>query len=187
MPSVLTPPTDPATWVDRHGDALFRFAVTRLRDRELAEDVVQETFLAALKARDRFTGASSERTWLVAILKNKVVDRIRKAGRERPAQDIAADDEITADLFERGYWRTRPRAWPREAESREFREALDGCLQSLPDRLGLAFRLREADGLETEEICNILDVTATNLATLLYRARARLRRCLETTWGETDR
>lgn len=173
--------------MDRHGDALFSFAMTRLRDRDLAEEVVQETFLAALKTRDRFTGASTERTWLVGILKNKIVDRIRKAARERPVQVTAADDETAAALFDRGYWRTTPQAWPPGAEDREFREALDRCLQRLPDRLGLALRLREADGLETEEICNILDVSATNLATLLYRARARLRQCLDATWGKGDR
>jgi RNA polymerase sigma factor (sigma-70 family) len=104
--------TDPATWVDRHGDAMFSFAMTRLRDRMVAEDVVQEAFLAALEARDRFTGASTERTWLIGILKNKVVDRIRKAAR----------DETMPALFERGYWRSTPRNWPRgAAEVSEFR------------------------------------------------------------------
>ena len=171
--------------MDRHGDALFRYAVARLRDPDVAEEVVQETFLAALRARDRFTGASTERTWLVGILKNKVVDRIRRSVRDRPPS-IPAHDEATDAVFDRGYWRAAPRAWPRQADSvvedREFREALTRCLARLPDRMGLAFRLREADGMETDEICNILEVSATNLATLLYRARVRLRRCLDQTW-----
>ncbi len=160
--------------------------MARLRDRQLAEEVVQETFLAALQARDRFTGASSERTWLVAILKNKVVDLFRRAARERPVQEIAADDEVTDALFEHGYRRTSPRVWPRDADTtvadREFREALARCLARLPDRMALAFRLREADGIGTDEICKILGVSTTNLATLLYRARARLRTCLDETW-----
>ena len=160
--------------------------MSRLRDRQLAEEVVQETFLAALRARDRFTGASSERTWLVAILKNKVVDLFRRAGRERPVQEIAADDEVTGALFEHRYRRTSPRVWPRDVDAtvadREFREALARCLDRLPDRMGLAFRLREADGLGTDEICKILEISTTNLATLLYRARARLRTCLDETW-----
>ena len=172
--------------MDHHGDALFRFAVARLRDRDAAEEVVQETFLAALRARDRFTGASTERTWLVGILKNKVVDRIRRSVRDRPASEIAATDTVTDAVFDRGYWRSTPQAWPRHAdavaEEREFREALSGCLARLPDRMGLALRLRDADGIETDEICNILKVSATNLATLLYRARTRLRQCLEQTW-----
>ncbi len=160
--------------------------MARLGDRDVAEDVVQETFLAALGARDRFTGGSTERTWLVGILKNKVVDRIRRAVRDRPSPEIPDHDAATAAVFDRGYWRVAPRAWPRPADrveqDREFREALERCLARLPDRMGLAFRLREADGIETDEICNILEVSATNLATLLYRARARLRQCLDRTW-----
>ena len=170
---------------------MFRYAVARLRDRDVAEDVVQETFPAALRGRDRFTGGSTERTWLVGILKNKVVDRIRRSVRDRPL-GIAAHDEATDAVFVRGYWRSTPQAWPRPAdavvEDREFREALDRCLARLPDHMGLAFRLRESDGIETDEICNILEVSATNLATLLYRARARLRQCLDRTWrGGSDR
>ncbi len=165
---------------------MFRYAMARLRDRDVAEDVVQEAFLAALGARDRFTGGSTERTWLVGILKNKVVDRIRRSVRDRPPSGIADHDEATTAVFDRGYWRSTPQAWPRHAErveqDREFREALARCLARLPDRMGLAFRLREADGIETDEICNILEVSATNLATLLYRARTRLRQCLERTW-----
>jgi len=182
----IAPEIDPDTWVDQHGDALFRFAVARLRDRDAAEEVVQETFLAALRARERFTGASTERTWLVGILKNKVVDRIRRSVRDRPLPGVAASDDVTDAVFDRGYWRSRPQAWPRHAdaiaEDREFREALAGCLNRLPDRMGLAVRLRDADGIETDEICNILEVSATNLATLLYRARMRLRQCLEQSW-----
>ena len=104
----IAPEIDPDTWVDQHGDALFRFAVARLRDRDAAEEVVQETFLAALRARDRFTGASTERTWLVGILKNKVVDRIRRSVRDRSASEIAAADEVTDAVFDRGFWRSTP-------------------------------------------------------------------------------
>ncbi len=181
-----TLPTDPQTWVDRHGDALFRFAVARLGDRDLAEDTVQETFLAALKARDRFAAASSERTWLTAILKHKVVDRIRRSARDNRVTETAEDDEALTALFEGGYWRSRPSQWPRDPgatiENREFLEALSGCLARLPEALGQALRLREADRLETTELCDILGVTPTNLGTLLHRARARLRRCLDKTW-----
>ncbi len=179
-------PTDPETWVDRHGDALFRFAMTRLGDRDLAEETVQETFLAALGARDRFAAASSEQTWLIAILKHKVVDRIRRSAREERVTETAADDEAMAALFDRGYWRSRPSEWPRDPqatiENREFLEALTRCLARLPEALGHAIRLREADRIETTELCDILGITPTNLGTLLHRARARLRRCLDKTW-----
>jgi len=181
-----TVPTDPQTWVDRHGDALFRFAMTRLGDRDLAEETVQETFLAALQARDRFAAASSEQTWLIAILKHKVVDRIRRSAREERVTETTVDDEAMAALFDRGYWRSRPSVWPRDPqatiENREFLEALTRCLARLPEALGHAIRLREADRIETTELCDILGITPTNLGTLLHRARARLRRCLDKTW-----
>ncbi|MHC4945232.1 MAG: RNA polymerase sigma factor, partial [Planctomycetota bacterium] len=86
--------SDPATWVDEHGDALYRFAITRLKDPEAAEEIVQETFLAALKAKDSFKGRSSERTWLIGILKNKVIDHFRKMSRERPVTDQGPDMAI---------------------------------------------------------------------------------------------
>lgn len=172
--------------MDRHGDALFRFAMTRLGDRELAEDAVQDTLLAALEARDRFAAASSERTWLVGILKHKVVDSIRRSARDKREPQAAVDDEVMAAIFSRGYWRSRPSQWAGDPEAtterREFREALMRCLARLPEGLGRAIRLREADRLETPAICDILGVTPTNLATLLHRARARLRRCLDATW-----
>ena len=178
--------TDPQTWVDRHGDALFRFAMARLGHRELAEETVQETFLAALQARDRFAAASSERTWLLAILKHKVIDHIRRSARDKRLIETVADDKAMAALFERGYWRCRPSQWPPDPaatiENQEFRIALMRCLARLPEGLGHAIRLREADQLETTEICDILGITPTNLATLLHRARARLRRCLDQTW-----
>jgi len=93
-------PTNPAKWVDEHGDYLFRFALSRLRQREVAEDLVQETLLAAIRARDRFTGASSERTWLVGILKRKIVDHLRRKGREQPVSDLAASDRWAEALFD---------------------------------------------------------------------------------------
>ena len=100
--------------------------------------------------------------------------------------ETGADDEAMAALFERGYWRSRPSKWPREPgatiENQEFRTALMRCLARLPEGLAHAVRLREADQLETTEICNVLGVTATNLGALLHRARARLRRCLDQTW-----
>src|SRR5581483_8236434 len=105
--------TDPAQWVDQHGDYLFRFALSRLRQREVAEDLVQETFVAALRARKRFAGASSERTWLTGILKRKIVDYFRRKGHEQPASDLSTSDHWVEALFdERGNWKKKPGKWP---------------------------------------------------------------------------
>jgi len=178
--------SDPQTWVDQHGNYLFRCAQLRVRDPKLAEDIVQETFLAALQARERFAGQSSERSWLVGILKHKVIDHFRKATREQPDQnaDLMADE--FEELFdESGHWKietTGPKEWsdPSGAlDRKEFWEVLTRCLSELPPRMATAFSLREIDELATEEICAALNITAANLWVMLHRARTHLRRCLE--------
>ncbi|MBE0602418.1 MAG: sigma-70 family RNA polymerase sigma factor [Deltaproteobacteria bacterium] len=180
-------PVDPSEWVDRYGDYLFRFAMLRLRDRSRAEDLVQETFLAALRERNSFSGDSSEKTWLTAILKHKIYDHFRRQSREAPLPggdlpDLPGDEPFDA----RGHWTTGPAEWggnPADLfQQRKFLEQLTKCLETLPPNLGRAFTLREIDGEDTEEICKVLGVTDTNLWVILHRARARLRRCLETRW-----
>jgi len=178
---------DPLNWLDRHGDALFRYAVGRLGDAAAAEDVVQETLLAAFEARESFTGGSSERTWLTAILKHKVVDRIRRVVRDRARGlgDSQLDQELS-EFDEAGFWHKGPRRWRRDPiermEQREFRDALRKCLSGLPSPMLGAFCMRELDRLDSEEICKLLDISPTNLWTLLHRARTRLRHCLEKNW-----
>ena len=185
-PASSTSPSDPQRWVDQHGDALYGFAVSRLGDRALAEEAVQETFLAALRARDDFLGASSERTWLIGILKRKIVDQIRNTRRRLPTTRLPEADPAAGELFERGYWKTRPAAWPRDPETwierNDFWEALERCLARLPTRMRDAFCLRELDDLSTAKICTILGVSTDNLCTIMYRARVRLRVCLDATW-----
>ncbi|MEN6626729.1 MAG: sigma-70 family RNA polymerase sigma factor [Candidatus Sumerlaeia bacterium] len=182
---------DPEHWVDEHGDALYRYALIRLRDPERAEDIVQETFAAALKAREYFAGRSSERTWLIGILKRKIIDTYRKRWREVPATELAAgveEDQIVQSLFdERGHWQQRygPSSWadPSAAiKEEQFFEVLNGCLGALPGRLADAFTLREIDNIPSNEICQILGITPTNLWAMLHRARVRLRQCMEAKW-----
>ncbi len=181
---------DPESWVDEHGDALFRYAIVRLRNAELAEDIVQETFAAALRAKDNFAGRSTERTWLIGILKRKIIDHFRRRWREVPATELASGEQedmlIQAMFDERGHWqKNRPLTWsnPQMAlEQKEFFAVLQGCLDCLPGRLADAFTLREIENLTTEEICQVLQITPTNLWAMLHRARMRLRQCLEAKW-----
>ncbi len=178
---------DPATWVDQYGDFLFRYALSRLGNRAVAEDLVQETFLAALRASKTFLGRSAERTWFVGILKHKIVDQLRRHGRERPVSAVNSSEEMGEELFDRnGWWQVKPAHWsgnPREVlEKKEFWEAFQHCLESLPQRLRTVFSLREIDELPTDEACEALKVTPGNLGVLLYRARMGLRRCLEINW-----
>jgi RNA polymerase sigma-70 factor (TIGR02943 family) len=179
--------SEPEAWIEKHGDILFRFALARLRDAEAAEDVVQETFLAAMRARSEFAGKSSERSWLVGILKHKIADHYRKQVRLASVADPEALDDEVEDWFnDRGEWKSRVQNWKADPKAtladKQFLNVLDDCLSKLPPRLARAFTLREMDELVSREICEILDITATNLYAMLHRARSRLRRCLEMNW-----
>ena len=165
---------------------LVRYAAMQLRNRDAAEDVVQETLLAALSAAASFAGRSNVRTWLTGILKHKIIDSIRRSSREAPA-DLSDPDALLGDvdaLFdESGHWREPPRNWPEEAlEQKQFLEALEKCLAALPARTGQVFLMREHMGFETTDICKELGITATHCWVLLYRARTALRACLEKGW-----
>ena len=168
------------------------YALARLRDAELAEDAVQETLIAAVQNFGSYAGRSSLRTWLVAILRNKIADQLRARARANEVQVETLDGE-TADealdaLFARnGHWgeNARPQRWgdPRAAlEDRQFWEVMELCMQRLPGRIAEAFYLREVMGESIESICNGLEITATNCSVMLFRARAQLRICLEAKW-----
>lgn len=178
-------------WVDAHGDALFRYARARVRQQHAAEDLVQDTFVAAIERRDSFRGDSSELTWLIGILRHKVLDHLRKQGREQPASD--AEDAVVAELFDdRGMWRKRPGpgAWRVDTDSlierEEFWQAFERCVDRLPDRQAKAFALKEVDDTDAEQVCKVLGISSTNLWVTLHRARTRLRDCLEKTWFQIE-
>jgi RNA polymerase sigma-70 factor, ECF subfamily len=184
---------DPSAWVDEHGDYLYRYALFRLRDAAQAEDVVQETLLAALQAYTKFAGRGSERTWLVGILKHKIMDHFRRASREAQAPahegEAFAHEEFFSpsgkwtDHWEEAYapadWQASPAAL---VEQGEFWSIFQDCLRPLPQRTANAFLLREVDGLTSEEICEVLSITVNNLWVMLHRARLHLRHCLELNW-----
>jgi len=180
--------SNPDEWLELYGDALYRYAMARVHDGALAEDLVQETLLAGLKARDRFAGNASEKTWLIAILKHKIVDHFRKSSRET-VQDV--DDAMisrAADscFDQQGRWRIDAGHWssPDKAlEQDEFWAVLAECVERLPPRLSRLFTLREIDDLPSDEICAVLNIsTANNLWVMLSRMRLQLRNCLDSRW-----
>jgi len=189
MPARISSP-DPLE-LEHHRPYLMRFALLQLRDRSAAEDAVQEALLAAVQGVGRFAGQSSVRTWLIGILKHKIVDHIRKSARE-PAIELREKDNSGEDLGsffgDDGHFTEPPVEWgsPESAlEQRHFFEALERCLQALPRSTASAFMMRELMGMETEEICKELGVSPSNCWVMLYRARMSLRACLERTWFTT--
>lgn len=179
---------DPETWLDHHGSALYRFAILRLRDAHKAEEVVQDTLVSALQARERFNGGASVRTWLIGILKHKIMDQFRHEARETPLQSpdlVSADDELFAeeDFFDsKGSWREKVSDWGNPEDSLERSQLiaiLQHCLDALPERLGRLFMMREVMEESTETICQEMEISPTNVWTMLYRARMGLRQCLD--------
>ncbi len=168
---------------------MLRFARLQLRSEAAAEDAVQEALLAAHAGADQFAGASSAKTWVFSILKNKIIDELRRRMREGNVMDFAADAE-EAEAFEglfdeRGHWTTPPAAWenPEAAlDKQQFWIVFEACLDGLPEKHGRVFMMREVLGLETEEICKELTISPSNCWVLLHRARLGLRECLSRRW-----
>lgn len=177
-------------WLEEHGDALYSYALARVRDPNVAEDLVQESLLAGLASPGAFRGQSAEQSWLIGILRHKLVDYLRRNLRERPLSQMPPED--MSELFDRkGHWKSRPAKWSGDphalAESAEFRDVLSQCLSRLPSRMAQLFWLREAEEMETGELCDRLNVSAANVWAILHRARSGLRKCLTIHWFEGDR
>lgn len=176
-------------------------ACASLREPARAEDMVQETFLAALKGGQSFAGRSAEKSWLTGILKHKILDYYRKASRETSFtdlefyQDEESDRFIPEGLFKGGWihetgrdlgpmeWSTDPGA---SLDSAAFWKAFHDCSNKLPRNIATVFTMREVDGVESKEICQTLNISESNLWVMLHRARMALRRCLETNWFGND-
>lgn len=173
-----TKQTDPAAWVSLYGDRLFRHALLRAGSREVAEDLVQETFLAAVRGRERFRSDSSELTWLISILHRKIADHFRSHYSKPHA--ISEPDAIeTCQTGSSRAWRIDPR---RIAEDREFWEVFGECVRELPPTLAEAYTLREIEGESPKNVCEILRISPTNLSMRVQRARLAMRAMLEQRW-----
>ena len=182
--------TTPDDWVEAHGDYLFNFAIGQLGDAGVAEDLVQDTFLAAFKGRERFTGQSSERTWLVSILRHKICDHLRHTCRERAVRaDVPAsygDDEAWEDAV---MWlhdvAAESQSPSRRIELAEFRANLELALGKLPPRVAQVFQLYEVEERPNGEVCQRLNISESNLWVMLHRGRKQLRSQL-TGWWNAD-
>lgn len=170
---------------------LFRYALLQLYDRDLADDAVQDTLLAALQTKSSFEGKAGVRTWLIGILKHKIADHWRRSARDGavPVLSQADDDdgEIVSDDFfsSNGHWNGGPKAWadPEAAlKQQEFWAIYETCQNNMPPKMAQVFMLRELVGLEADEICQEVELSEANYWVTMHRARLRLRECLEIRW-----
>ena len=174
----------PESWLQEHGDALYAFAMMRLHDAAAAEDVLQETLVAGIQGLARFKQGASVRTWLTAIMKNKIIDFLRKRSREQPLDvQVLEDDEFDAQFAADGHWKQTPRDWAEplsQLESSQVRQQLSDCIAGLPEKLRTLIVLKEIDEMDTQELIPMLNISsANNLWVMLSRGRDRLRRCMD--------
>jgi len=184
--------TSPDNWLNDYGDILYRYALVRVRSESTAEDLVQETLLSGLQAFARFSGKSTVRTWLVGILKHKIIDHFRKHAREKTSlnEDENAEGLLAYQFDQQGHWQVKLIEWGTPEQSmtdEQFWQAFNECLTRLPQRMADLLLLRTVDGLETEECCALLGFETDNQVWVtLSRTRVKLRQCLESNWFDKD-
>lgn len=175
-------------WVEQYADILYRFALVRVQNPTVAEDLVQETFVAALKSQSAFRNQSSPQTWLIGILKHKIIDHITAKNKTVSIEETTLSDFKTEDdPAENNSSKIPVREWDefspeKIAEELALGETLQKCLDRLPAKSKQLFLMREADDVESAELCKIFGISATNLWVTLHRIRNQLKHCLEKNW-----
>lgn len=177
-------PTNPEEWLQQHGDALYAFAMMRLHNSAAAEDILQETLIAGLQGLETFREGAGVRTWLISIMKNKIVDHLRKVTREVPLEPEALENNTFSEQFNANeHWVNAPKEWQEPLgliEASETKKQLLDCISGLPEKSRTLLVLKELDGFSTDELIQMLNISSTsNLWVMLSRARDRLRRCLD--------
>ncbi|MEJ1223038.1 sigma-70 family RNA polymerase sigma factor [Sediminicola sp. 1XM1-17] len=176
----------PEFWVDQYADYLFNYAVSRVSDSEIAKDLVQETFFAGLKSAKNYKGDAAERTWLIAILKRKVIDHYRKINSNKGKAEVRMSYNTNAES--EGDWLEEQVADPgsmleiSDIENEELGMAIQECISKLPKKQAMVFTMKTVQGMSTEDICNELDINPSNLWVMIHRARTTLMDCLNQNW-----
>ena len=196
----MPPPTGQFDELASLRSEMLKFARNQLRDDSAAEDAVQEALVAAMGNLKDFKNRAQLKTWVLAILKNKIVDIIRSRSRSHMTEiqtgdiyqntidELFDDDDRWEDEFRPSHWDNPEQSF----SNQQFWEILDICLNRLPENTARVFMMREVLGLETDEICRELAISQSNCGVVLYRARMALRTCLDDRWfkktgmGETD-
>jgi RNA polymerase sigma-70 factor (TIGR02943 family) len=182
------PGLDPSQWVEHYADQLYSYALSRLDDEEQARDLVQETFLSALEKVNQFQGNSSERTWLTAILKYKIIDVYRKRNSGLRTQGMEEEPELEFFEESNGHWKESFSPRPMGIEgadplaNKELAAILKRCLQKLPALWLSVFTMKHMDDAATETICKELKLTPSNFWVIIHRAKLNLRACIQRSW-----
>lgn len=177
---------DPNKWVDAYSDYLFNYTISRVSDKEIAQDIVQDTFYAGLKSMKNFKGEASERTWLISILKRKIIDHYRRINSKKGKAEVRMS--YNSDSDSEGDWLEERVADSVEINAEdtiineELGSAILNCLGKLPEKQALVFKMKTIQGYDTEVICNDLDITASNLWVIIHRARTAMADCLKNNW-----
>jgi len=186
MPSTKVHILNPNKWVELHADYLYNYTIGRINNQDTAKDIVQDTFFAALKAQNNFKGQASERTWLISILKRKIIDHYRKINSVKGKAEVKMN--FYSDGDREGEWIEErvPSNWNSEIEkvieNTELSEAIEKCIDKLPEKYAIVFRMKTIQEFDTEEICKELEITSSNLWVIIHRARTQLRKCMEQSW-----
>lgn len=182
---------DPTEWVEHYGDYLFRYANARLRDANAAEEVVQDTFLNGIRYLEQYSGRGTERAWLLGILKRKIIDFVRKRNRQQRVGQYEDDHDPTNQLFDaKGNWNKQTIPWSiapdQRIESSELWQIVRNCLTHLPQGQADVFTLSVMEGMDSDEICETLSITPSNLWVRMHRARLGLAKCVGGKWFNDD-
>jgi RNA polymerase sigma-70 factor (TIGR02943 family) len=176
---------NPNIWVDRYSDYLYNYTITRVSNHEIAQDLISETFLAGLKSMKNFKGEASERTWLISILKRKIIDHYRKINSKKGKAEIRmsfTSEEDEGDWLEERVADPFDKTAEDTLENTELGDAIQKCLQKLPEKQATIFEMKTILDYDTETICNELKITASNLWVIIHRARTAMAGCLEKNW-----
>ena len=179
---------NPSEWVNKYGDFLYIYAYSRVQSKELSEDLVQETFLSALKGLGSFRGESTVQTWLTSILRRKVIDHYRKMSTKKETVASQFASPFQNEDANEGHWilERTPKDWHSETEDPlrqdEFQKILELCLSLLPDKWKSVFMLKVLEEMQSDEVCKEIGCTASNLWVIIHRAKLQLRECIEIKW-----
>jgi len=176
---------DPNKWIDLYSDYLFNYTISRVNDREIAKDLVQDTFFAGLKSMQNFKGEASERTWLISILKRKIIDYYRKINSNKGKAEVRINyntDENEGDWLEERVADSYEKNMEDTMVNSELEDAIYNCLGKLPEKQASVFKMKTILGYETEVICNELNITPSNLWVIIHRARVAMAECMGKNW-----